>query len=101
MPLDHRLREGIDRVTSHVDPDLDYNLERTMRRARRTIAVRRAGAVIIVVGAIAVGIAIAPRALDALRNERLPGPAGTPTVSNPVFVAGTYETVVPSDRAGC
>ena len=98
MPLDRRLREGVGRLTSQVDPDVDRNLDRTFRRARRTIAVRRAGAAVAVVASIAIAIVVVPRAIDALRSEQLPSPAASPTITNPAVIAGTYETVIPNDQ---
>ncbi len=98
MPIDRRLRDGVGRVTSEVDPDLDRNLEGAIRRARRTIAARRVGAAITVVAAIALGIVIVPRAVDSLRTEQLPSPGASTTNTNPSVIAGSYETVVSSDQ---
>jgi hypothetical protein len=98
MPLDRRLREGIRRATSEVDPDVDHNLDRTFRRARRTIAVRRAGAAVAVAASIAIAIVVVPHAIDAMRREQLPSPAASPTITNPTAIAGTYETVIPNDQ---
>jgi hypothetical protein len=98
MPLDRRLRDGVDRLTSQVDPDVDRSLDRTFRRARRTIALRRVGAASVVAASIALAIVVGPRAIDALRSEPGPRPAATPTLKDVAFVAGTYETVVPNDE---
>ncbi len=98
MPLDRRLRDGIDRLTSEIDADVDRNLDRTLRRARRTIALRRAGAASVVAASVALAIVIGPRTIDALRNEQAPSPATIPSNTNPAIIAGTYETVVPNDQ---
>jgi hypothetical protein len=100
MPFDRRLREGVRRVTSELDPDVDRNLDRTLRRARRTIAVRRVGATIVAVAAITAAIVALPRAIDALHGDQRPHPAASlnPTITNATVIAGTYETVVPNDQ---
>ena len=98
MPLDRRLRDGIDRLTSQVDPDVDRSLDRTFHRARRTIALRRAGAAAVVAVSIALAIVIGPHAIDLLHTEQLPSPAATPTNTNPAVIAGMYETIVPNDQ---
>jgi hypothetical protein len=102
MPLDRRLREDIGRLTSQVDPDVDPNLQWTLRRAHRTIAIRRAGAAIAVAASIAVAIVVVPRAIDALRDAQRERPATSPTASpgntNPAVIAGTYEALIPKDQ---
>jgi hypothetical protein len=98
MPLDRRLREGIGRITSEVDPGLDRNLDRTVRRARRTIAFRRGMGAVALVASILVAIVVGPRALDALRHEHEHRPAANPTNTSPLVIAGTYETVIANDR---
>jgi hypothetical protein len=98
MPLDRRLRDGVDRLTSQVDPDVDRSLDRTFRRARRTIALRRAGAASVVAASVALAIVIGPRTIDALRNERAPSPATKPSNTNPAAIAGTYQIVIPNDE---
>jgi hypothetical protein len=100
MPLDRRLRDGVGRLTSQVETDVDRSLNQTLRRARRTIVLRRAGAAIAVVALIAVASVFVPRAIDALHDVRrhLPAVSPNPTNSNPTVIAGTYETIVPNGQ---
>ena len=96
MSLDRRLREEIDRITSELRPDVERHLDQAIRHGRRRIALRRAGAIFAVAGAIAGAVVIGPHALHDLRNlTRHPtGPANpTITIGTPA-IAGTYSRIV-------
>lgn len=94
MSLERRLREGMDRVTGEVDPDVDRHLHTSVRSGRRRIVVRRAAAVAgaLVVVAL-VGVA-GQRLLDA--DEAAPRPGGPPSPAEitPASIAGTYTVTV-------
>jgi hypothetical protein len=101
MSLDRRLREGLERVTSGIDPDVDWHLHQAVRGARRRVALRRAGAALAAAAAIITGVVLGPRALDALWNSTGQPSAGqpAPTVNEPTTVgnqaiAGTYRRTV-------
>jgi hypothetical protein len=103
MSLDRRLREGLERITAGIDPDIDWRLRRAMRDARRRVALRRAGATLAVAAAIIVSVVLGPRALDALGSSSRPPAAGppAPTVAAPTTlgnqaIAGTYRRTVPA-----
>jgi hypothetical protein len=99
MPLDRRLRDGVGRLTSQVEPDVDRSLQQTLRRARRTIVLRRAGAAIAVAASIVIAIVVVPSAIDALRHVERDRPAATPTPNtNPTVIAGTYRALIPNDQ---
>jgi hypothetical protein len=100
MPRDRRLRERLDRLTSEIDPDVDRNLDRTFGRARRTIAVRRAGAVIAIAASVVIAIVVLPPAIDALRDAERDRPAASPSLNkNPAVIGGTYyRTLIPNDQ---
>jgi hypothetical protein len=100
MPLDRRLRDGVGRLTSQVDTDVDRSLNQTLRRARRTIVLRRAGAAIAVAASIVIAIVVVPSAIDALRDVERDRPAATPTPNtNPAVIAGTYRAVIPNNQS--
>lgn len=103
MSLDRRLREGLGRITSGIDPDVDWHLHQAVRGARRRVALRRAGAALAVAAAIIVSVVLGPRALDVLwRSSRPPAvgqPAPTvvaPTTLGNQAIAGTYSRTVPA-----
>jgi hypothetical protein len=99
MPIDRRLRDGVGRLTSQLEPDVDRSLHQTLRRARRTIVLRRAGAAIVVVASIVVAIVVVPSVIDALRDVEYDRPAVSPTLNtNPAVIAGTYRAFIPSDQ---
>jgi hypothetical protein len=106
MSIDRRLREGVGRITSEVDPDVDRHLDQARRHARRKIAFRRAGAVLAAAGVIAGVVLLGPHAIDALGNLTRQQPASNPTprqhstilIGNQA-IAGTYGRTVPADEA--
>jgi hypothetical protein len=103
MSLDRRLRQGLERITAGIDPDVDWHLHRAARDARRRVARRRTGATLAVAAAIIASVVIGPRALDALSDSTRQPPVGqpAPTVAPPTTlgnqaIAGTYRRTVPA-----
>ena len=94
MSLDRRLREGVDRLTSDIDPDVERHLHTSRTKARRRIVVRRLAVTAAAVAGFALVLVAGPRVLDAVRSE--PVPADQPTVG-PEAVAGTYAIEIAPD----
>jgi hypothetical protein len=102
MSLDRRMRDGLARITSGIEPDLDPHLRAVVRTGRRRIAFRRATVALIAMAAVAGGIFVGPRAFDAVENFEQ-RPAGQPTTGPPTTaigaqaIAGTYTRAVPTN----
>jgi hypothetical protein len=77
MPIDSRLREGLQRSMSSIDTDAELFLGEARRRGRRRLARRRATATLAVVLVFAVAAVAAPEILD------LVGPQGRQPASQP------------------
>ena len=94
MSLDRRLREGVDRLTSDIEPDVERHLRTSRTRARRRIVVRRVGAVAAAVACVALVVIAGPRLLDA--DETAPRPADRPSPSaiTTASIAGSYTVTV-------
>jgi hypothetical protein len=95
MSLDRRLREGIDRLTSDIDPDVERHLQSSRRVARRRIRIRRTATGLGVAASIALVVLVGPRVLDAVRTAPVPADRPTPSVVvGPETIAGTYTVTV-------
>ena len=94
MSLERRLREGMDRVTDDVHPDVDRHLRTSLRSGGRRIVVRRAVAA---AGALALVALVGVAGLRLLAaGEAAPRPAGPPSppAITPATIAGTYTVTV-------
>jgi len=97
MPIDARLREGLQRSMATIDIDAERLLSDARRRGHRRLMVRRAVAVIAVAAAIAIVAIAGPGLRDLLRN-RGRQPAAPPPL---VQISGTYTTTITTnDLAG-
>ena len=92
MPVERRLRQGLERNAGVLDPDVARFLDTVVTRSRRRVRVRRVAATVAVAAAAVVVVAIGPRAIDAVRDLRQTQPAQpTPTVTpNGEVLTGTY-----------
>jgi hypothetical protein len=96
MSLDRRLREGVDRLTAGVDPDVERHLRTSRRSGSRRILVRRAAAVVGGAAAVAILAVAGPRVLDMPREAPRPAGRPSPTPITAESVAGTYTVTVDS-----
>jgi hypothetical protein len=82
MPVERRLREGMQRNADVLDPDIDRLLGSVVARTRRRVRVRRAAIGLAATVATIAVIALGPQALDAVRDLRRDQPArpSPPTV---------------------
>jgi hypothetical protein len=96
MSLDRRVREGIDRLTSEIDPDVERQLGISVRRGRRRVRVRRATAATAVLATAVVVAVFGPSVLESFR-EPSPAPIAPPVTAE--SLQGTYRAVVP-DASG-
>jgi len=97
MPIDARLREGLQRSMATIDIDAERTLEDARRRGHRRLMVRRAAAVIAIAAAIAI-VAVAGPGLRDLLRDRGRQPAQPPSLEQ---ISGTYTTTITaSDVAG-
>ncbi len=95
MSLDRRLRDGLQRSSSVVDPDVPESLSIVRRKARRLVVRQRVGQVTFAALAVAALFLAGPRILDVVRSLRPVRPASPgPAVST--AIAGTYTTEVPA-----
>lgn len=95
MPLERRLREGMQRMAADLEPDVEGRLEATLRDARRAGKRQQLRAGLAFATVILAVVLVGPPLFEALRNgERGVGasPSPTPTVS----LIGTYATTLVS-----
>jgi hypothetical protein len=95
MSLERRLREGVDRLTADVDPDVERHLHTSLRSGRRRILVRRAGSAAGALAVAALAVITVPRVLDSVTDGARPGvqPSPSSTITT-ASVAGTYTLTV-------
>ena len=92
MTIDRRLREGFDRVTSELEPDVAGYLARVERSARRQRNVRRVVAGLAAAAAVIALIIVSPRAIDFFHAPVRP--AQPPTTVDPSVIAGRYGVTI-------
>jgi hypothetical protein len=86
MSLDARVKGALERSSQIVDPDVRRDLS-TVRRKRRRLALRqRITATLVAAALIAIGVFLAPRIVEVIRNQRKV-PANPPA---PSALVGTY-----------
>ncbi len=92
MPVERRLREGMQRNADGLNPDVDRLLAEVVRKTRRRVMLRRAAIVLTAATALFLALAVGPRALDALRNarEQVPATKPPPTASGFQALTGSF-----------
>ncbi|MEP6973734.1 MAG: hypothetical protein ABI869_06290 [Actinomycetota bacterium] len=90
MPIDARLRDGLERSMSTIDTDVEPFLHDARRRGHRRLLIRRVATVIAVAAAIVIVAVAGPGLRDLLRG-REQQPAVPPP---PVQISGTYTTTI-------
>lgn len=104
MPVERRIREGMQRNADVLHPDVDRALASVVRRTRRRSLVRRSLTAAVTVPAVVIAIVFGPRVLD-MRERSGPVPLGNnPTSSvtppsTPSPLAGTFTRMLAGDRA--
>jgi hypothetical protein len=97
MPIDTRLRDGLERSMSTIDTDVEPFLQDARRRGHRRLMIRRAATAIAIAAAIAI-VAVAGPGLRGLLRGRELQPAAPPPL---VQISGTYTTTIrTSDLTG-
>jgi hypothetical protein len=94
MPLERRLREGVDRLTAGVDPDVELHLHTSLRSGRRRVVVRRAGAAVGALVVVVLASITVPRLVDSLTTGPRPGGEPSPSAVTRESIAGTYTVTV-------
>jgi hypothetical protein len=93
MSLDRRLREGFNRATDDIEPDVEKLLAATVVRGRRRHGIRQTAA-LAAVAAVAVVAAIAgAEVVERLRTSESPRPAGPPPSPGPEPEQDPYQLI--------
>jgi hypothetical protein len=95
VPLDRRLRDGMQRLAADLDPDVEGRLEATLRNARRAGRRRQFRAAFAFATVILAVVLVGPPLIDALRVG--PQPGASPSPAPAVTLRGTYATTLVSN----
>jgi hypothetical protein len=98
MSVERRLREGLERSASAVQPDVGRRLPEAITRGRRRRRARRASLIVGTVAALAViGVAI-PQVTSFVQHIRHPAVSQGPTLppGPDAVIAGSYATALPA-----
>jgi hypothetical protein len=95
MPLDRRLRDGMQHMAQDLDPDIEGRLEATLRDARRAGQRRQLRAVLAFATVILAVVVVGPPLIDALQNAG-PGVGASPSPTPTISLAGTFATTLVS-----
>lgn len=98
MPLDQRMREGMDRLSEGVDPDVRERYGDARIRARRLRRRERAVGALAALGVVAVSFLAGPAAWDAVRGSGTSEP-GTASAAPFPIPPGSYQTRISRDDA--
>jgi hypothetical protein len=94
MPLDRRLRDGMQRLAQDLDPDVEGRLEATLRNARRAGRRRQFRAAFAFATVILAVVLVGPPLIDALRAG--PGVGASPSPPPTISLGGTFTTTLVS-----
>ena len=99
MPLDQRMREGMDRLSEGVDPDVRERYGAARIRARRLRRRGRAVGALAALGVVVVSFLAGPAAWDAVRGGGVSEPGiALPATPFPI-PPGSYQTRISRDDA--
>jgi hypothetical protein len=94
MSLDQRVREGMDRMSADVEPEVRERFAAATRRATRARRRRQLAGAVAVAAVVLAGVAAMPSLLETLHpGAPAAGPAGQRTAAPPI-PAGSYEVRV-------
>ena len=97
MPIDARLRDGLERSMSTIGTDVEPFLRDARRRGRRRLLIRRAVTVVTIAAAVVLVAVAGPSLRDLLRGREQQPAAPQPAVQ----LSGTYTTTLrASDLSG-
>jgi hypothetical protein len=101
MPVERRLRGGLERNAGVVDPDVERFLAIVVRRARPRVIMRRAAAGLAVAAALATALVAGPPVLHVIQSAHRDVPAAHPSRTPGVTpLSGTFtRTVAPGTTA--
>jgi hypothetical protein len=95
MPLDRRLRDGMQRLAQDLDPDVEGRLEATLRNARRAGRRRQFRAAFAFATVILAVVLVGPPLIDALRDAG-PRVGASPSPPPTISLRGTFATTLVS-----
>ncbi len=98
MPLDQRMREGMDRLSEGVDPDVRERYGAARTRARRLRRRERVVGALAALGVVVVSFLVGPALWDAVRGGGTSEPGMATTTPFPI-PPGSYETRITHDDA--
>ena len=98
MPLDRRLRDGLDRLAGEIEPDVEGRLKATLGHAGRRNLVQRSLPILAATTALVLVAIVGPAMVDLWRGEAGPpiGASQAPSPS-PSALAGAFTASVESD----
>jgi len=98
MPLDRRLRDGLDQLAGEIEPDVEGRLKATLDHAGRRNPVQRFLPIAVATAALILVAIVGPAMVNLLRGEAGP-PIGASQAPSPTpsALAGAYTTSVESD----
>jgi hypothetical protein len=102
MPIERRIREGVQRNAGVLDPDVNRFLDSVVQRTRRRQVIRRSLTVTASAAAVVAAVLLGPSVLDGIRGSgsTVPGSHPTPSVAPSVpLLTGTFTRTIPVGTA--
>jgi hypothetical protein len=95
MPLDRRMREGMQRMAADLEPDVDGRLQETLRGARRAATRQQLRDGLGFAAAILAVVLVGPPLIEGLRSGSL-GVGASPSPTPGAALTGTFATTLVS-----